>query len=195
LSSLTLHVLDVISFYLPDILSMKSFSTSYDTETSLWSSWNAKTSLLPPLVTIFTPPAFCLTRWIQAYPSPTSQLGSGIDLEWVPYLSSAIASDYYLNCQPYSTAPTYSPGVCGHSQTLSEIVKVYRGDDFNWQGLCCNRYSPYTYYTIRTLTFKIVTCPGVATLARKPFRNRQLRLLGLTLLSSAHLGKARRTLT
>jgi hypothetical protein len=93
---------------------------------------------LPPLITVFTPPPECATRWLLDDDLAPSDIYSGVDVE--KKYSDAVDSSYYSDCNPYGQIPQYSPGVCGHAQTLAEINKFIAGNETQWLGVCCNRY-------------------------------------------------------
>jgi hypothetical protein len=110
--------------------------------TSDWRFQTAPTNW-PPLLTVFTPPAGCTTRWIYEDSTP-SQIYSGRPV--FRFYSNAVDSSYYYECNPYrqaQTTPLYSPGVCGDGQTPAEIDEI-RLDYVYWLAYCCPRYATNT---------------------------------------------------
>lgn len=134
LTSLYIH--SVISFSLPVFLTRTAITTISVTDDPLWRA-NTPTSL-PPLITIFTPPPECATRWLPDDDLAPSDIYSGVNV--TQSYSGAVDSSYYSDCNPYGAVPEYSPGVCGNGQTLAVISKLIIGDETFWRGTCCNRY-------------------------------------------------------
>jgi len=110
--------------------------------TSDWRYQTAPTNLRR-LLTVFTPPAECSTRWIYDGTS-TSEIYSGRAV--FSYYEDEVDSAYYYDCNPYratATTPLYSPGVCGDGQKPAEIDEV-RLDYVYWLAYCCPRYAIQT---------------------------------------------------
>ena len=108
------------------------------------SDWRYQTAPtnLPPLLTVFTPPGECSTRWIYDDTS-SSAIYSGRAV--FQYYTDAVADSYYYECNPYrqeQTTPLYSPGVCGDSQQPAEIDEI-RLDYVYWLAYCCPRYATH----------------------------------------------------
>jgi hypothetical protein len=101
---------------------------------TLLSEWKSSfiATAAPPLLTAFTPPSDCATRWTISEPSA---IRSGYAWE------QGIDTDYYSACNPYNVTPIYSPGICGSGQTLAMITEGQFESSTLWQGFCCNRYT------------------------------------------------------
>lgn len=58
-------------------------------------------------------------------------------------LNGTATDPSYRGCQPYRLAPTYSPGICPHGQTIAEVtawqVNASTGYRTFWQASCCKR--------------------------------------------------------
>jgi len=134
-------------FYLRDPDHMATVSTIPKSD---WRYQTAPTNL-PPLLTIFTPPGECSTRWIYDDTS-SSAIYSGRAV--FQYYTDAVADSYYYECNPYrqeQTTPLYSPGVCGDSQQPVEIDEI-RLDYVYWLAYCCPRYATHALKGSLTLT-------------------------------------------
>ncbi|KAI1322563.1 hypothetical protein F5Y16DRAFT_404346 [Xylariaceae sp. FL0255] len=95
---------------------------------------------LPPLLTIFNPPSYCVSQWYYDPATPgTVWSDNSHDLTWYA-------------CQPFSaTLGIYSPGICPSGQEFKEVTKVFQSTgtvstQTYYNGACCS--SSFTWTTL-----------------------------------------------
>ncbi|KAF2185534.1 hypothetical protein K469DRAFT_778477 [Zopfia rhizophila CBS 207.26] len=152
-------------------------STDSVTNVSDWSHSTVFTTLLsgtlstinvPPLTTVYTPPASCVDRWMlgnghtitEIAITPVTLDDGRITMVVTTLDSTSFAQNFtvfstkpstsspsdplYTSCQRYSVA-SYSPGVCPDGQTIAEVTEYQvQGPtgsvDRFWQASCCRRF-------------------------------------------------------
>jgi len=105
---------------------------------------------IPDLTTIYTPPAYCVGRWM--LPISNGSYGTTV-FSTRPKASERGADSLYMGCQRFSTL-WYSPGVCPHGQTVAEITEIRTSEATHgagtfWRASCCMRFAIRFFYLRR----------------------------------------------
>jgi hypothetical protein len=103
---------------------------------------------IPALATIFTPPTFCATRWVQPDPNTPFVISGEGYLE-----NSGVTRDYWRTCNAFTQDfnAGYSPGVCPSAMTVASIMSLVDNNyttskrHTEYVAQCCPRYEIVAY--------------------------------------------------